>query len=88
MIRPRPAGRSSCSVVMSRGNGWTPVDTWGTEPGLRRMPYALCTLPEQPGRVLVGVRGGTLLVTGDTGETWSRLALGLPDVIALTAIPG
>jgi photosystem II stability/assembly factor-like uncharacterized protein len=51
------------------------------------MPYALVTLPDQPGRLLVGLRGGTLLVSDDAGETWSRLAVRLPDVIELAAAP-
>ena len=51
------------------------------------MPYALAALPEQPGRLLVGLRGGSMLVTDDAGETWSRLELGLRDVIALAAAP-
>ena len=51
------------------------------------MPYALAALPGQPGRLLVGLRGGTILVGDDAGETWSRLEPGLPDVIALAVAP-
>ncbi len=47
------------------------------------MPYALLTLPDQPGVLLVGLRGGTLLITDDAGESWSRLPVLLPDLIAL-----
>lgn len=36
--------------------------------GLRRMPYALLTLPDQPGRLLVGLGGGTLLITDDAAR--------------------
>ena len=51
------------------------------------MPYALTTLPEQPNRLLVGLRGGTLLLTDDAGESWSRLALELDDIVGLQASP-
>jgi photosystem II stability/assembly factor-like uncharacterized protein len=67
----------------SRGDGWTAIDSWGEEPALRRMPYALTTFPGAPNRLLVGLRGGTLLTSDDAGETWTRLALKLPDVIVL-----
>ena len=70
---------------MSRGNGWEAIDSWGDSAELRRMPYALVTLPGQPGRLLAGLRGGTLLITDDAGETWSRLPVRLPDVIDLAA---
>jgi photosystem II stability/assembly factor-like uncharacterized protein len=51
------------------------------------MPYALTAPPGQPGHLLVGLRGGTLLVTDDAGETWSRLPVQLTDVIDLAAAP-
>jgi photosystem II stability/assembly factor-like uncharacterized protein len=35
----------------------------------------------------VGLRGGTLLLTDDAGESWSRLAAQLPDLIDLAAAP-
>lgn len=78
-------GRSR--LLRSRGNGWSAIDDWGDAPELRRMPYALAALPEQPGRLLVGLRGGTLLVGGDAGETWTRLEPALPDVITLATAP-
>jgi photosystem II stability/assembly factor-like uncharacterized protein len=80
-------GDGQARLLRSRGNGWERIDNWGEEPALRRMPYALAALPEQPGRLLVGLRGGSMLVTGDAGETWSRLEPGLRDVIALAAAP-
>ena len=80
-------GDGQARLLRSRGNGWERIDSWGEEPALRRMPYALAALPEQPGRLLVGLRGGSMLVTGDAGDTWSRLEPSLPDVIALAAAP-
>jgi len=69
------------------GDGWEAIDRWGEDPELRRMPYALAALPEQPGRLLVGLRGGAMLVGDDAGEEWSRLEPRVPDVIALAATP-
>jgi hypothetical protein len=81
-------GDGEARLVRSRGNGWTSIDTWGDSADLRRMPYALSALPGQPNRLLVGLRGGAMLLSNDAGETWSRLAVGLPDVIDLAAAPG
>ncbi len=70
----------------SGGNGWIPIDNWDDSPELRRMPYALATSGE-PDSLLVGLRGGALLLTDDRGESWSRLSLGLPGVIDLAIAP-
>jgi photosystem II stability/assembly factor-like uncharacterized protein len=51
------------------------------------MPYALASLPGAADRLLVGLRGGTLLVTEDAGETWARVETTLPDVIDLAVAP-
>ena len=80
-------GDGQSLLVRSRGDGWSAIDRWGDAPELRRMPYALAALPEQPGRLLVGLRGGSMLVTDDAGETWSALAPAVGDVIALAAAP-
>ncbi|HTP22188.1 MAG TPA: hypothetical protein VMJ65_21450 [Solirubrobacteraceae bacterium] len=80
-------GDGQSLLVRSRGNGWERIDTWGDETPLRRMPYALAALPEQSGGLLVGLRGGSLLVTGDAGDTWHRLEPVLPDVVALAVAP-
>jgi len=80
-------GDGQARLLRSRGNGWEAVDRWGDSAELRRMPYALVTLSDQPGWLLAGLRGGTLLITDDAGETWSRLAVRLPDVIELAAAP-
>jgi hypothetical protein len=76
-------GDGQARLVRSSGDGWSAIDTWGDEPALRRMPYALATLPGQPGRLLVGLRGGSMLLTDDAGATWSRLEPAVSDVIAL-----
>jgi photosystem II stability/assembly factor-like uncharacterized protein len=80
-------GDGEAHLWRSRGDGWVAVDGWGDSGELRRMPYALTALPEQPDRLLVGLRGGTLLLSDNAAESWSRLALELDDIVALHAAP-
>jgi hypothetical protein len=47
--------------------------------------YVSSALPERPGALLAGLRGGPLLLTEDGGESWTRLAPVLPDVIDMAA---
>jgi photosystem II stability/assembly factor-like uncharacterized protein len=77
------AGDGQAHLWRSDGDGWQAIDSWGETPSLRRMPYALGTFADQPERVLVGLRGGTLLLTDDAGETWRELPVRLPDLIDL-----
>jgi photosystem II stability/assembly factor-like uncharacterized protein len=80
-------GDGQARLLRADGDRWSAIDTWTDEPALRRMPYALATLPGQPGRLLVGLRGGSMLLTDDAGRAWSRLAPAVPDVIALATAP-
>ncbi len=80
-------GDGQAHLWRSRGNGWTAVDGWGDSPELRRMPYALTVLPGQPDKLLVGLRGGILLLSDDAAESWSPLALELDDILDLQASP-
>ena len=76
-------GDGQAHLFRSRGDGFTSIDSWGDTPELRRMPYALSTLPGQPEHLLVALRGGTLLLTSDAGESWARLPIRLPHAIDL-----
>jgi photosystem II stability/assembly factor-like uncharacterized protein len=80
-------GDGQARLLRSSADGWSAIDTWGEDPALRRMPYALATLPGQPGRLLVGLRGGSMLLTDDAGATWTRIEPNAPDVIALATAP-
>jgi photosystem II stability/assembly factor-like uncharacterized protein len=76
-------GDGQAHLWRSHGDGWAAIDDWGDSPELRRMPYALATVPGQANRLLVGLRSGTLLLTDDRGDTWSPLPVRLPGVLAL-----
>jgi photosystem II stability/assembly factor-like uncharacterized protein len=79
-------GDGEARLMRSSGDGWTPVDDWGEGPELRRMPYALATVPGRPRSLIAGLRGGTLLLTDDAGESWRRLEVELDDVLDLVAV--
>jgi photosystem II stability/assembly factor-like uncharacterized protein len=51
------------------------------------MPYTLTVLPGQPGTLLVGLRGGTVLLSDDAGDSWTNLGPQLDDIISLQASP-
>jgi photosystem II stability/assembly factor-like uncharacterized protein len=72
-------------IVRSTEDGWRAVAEWGDSPELHRMPYALTTLPDRPGALVAGLRGGILMLTDDAGESWSRLSPELPDVVDIAA---
>jgi hypothetical protein len=80
-------GDGEARLMRSSGGAWSAVDAWGDDPALRRMPYALATLPERPRALVAGLRGGALLVTEDAGESWTRLATELRGVVDLAAAP-
>jgi photosystem II stability/assembly factor-like uncharacterized protein len=81
-------GDGQAHLFRSRGHGFTSIDGWGDTPELRRMPYALSTLPGAPEHLLAALRGGILLLSRDAGESWSRLPIRLPDTIDLAVAIG
>lgn len=66
------------------GDGpWEPLSFDGSTDPLARMPYALAA--PAPGRLVVGLRDGTVLGSDDAGETWRPLAAKLTGLLALAA---
>ena len=51
------------------------------------MPYALLTFEDHANRLLVGLRGGVLLMTDDRGESWSELPVRLRGLADLATVP-
>jgi photosystem II stability/assembly factor-like uncharacterized protein len=82
------SGDGESRLIRSEGDGWQQIDAWGDDPHLRRMPYAMAPLPDTPRSLLVGLRGGTLLLSEDAGQSWSELPPRLPDVADLAVVPG
>jgi photosystem II stability/assembly factor-like uncharacterized protein len=80
-------GDGEAHLMRSIRNAWTPIDSWGTSPELRRMPYALAAVPDRPGALLAGLRGGSLLLTEDAGEAWTQLDVDLPDLVDVVVAP-
>lgn len=80
-------GDGEARLMRSSGGEWSGVDGWDDAPELRRMPYALATLPARPRALVAGLRGGVLLVTGDAGESWMGLGVQFPDVVDLVTAP-
>jgi len=81
-------GDGQARLLRSDDDGWRSIDGWPDEPRLRRMPYAMAPLPDRPRSLLVGLRGGTLLLSEDAGQSWSELPERLPDVIDFALAPG
>jgi photosystem II stability/assembly factor-like uncharacterized protein len=80
-------GDGQSRLWRSQGDGWHAIDNWGDSPEHRRMPYALLTFADQANRLLVGLRGGLLLMTDDRGESWSEFPVRLSGLIDLATVP-
>ena len=74
-------------IVRSIGGApWQPLTGELPQP-LNHMPYALLTFADRANRLLVGLRGGVLLMTDDRGESWSELPVRLPGLVELATVP-
>ena len=78
----------NAQAVLYRKHGREPWEALGGGDGLERplgaMPYALLAPRDRPGSLVVGFDDGGLLATSDAGETWKKLPLRLPGILALS----
>ncbi|MDI3305769.1 MAG: hypothetical protein QJR07_09280 [Acetobacteraceae bacterium] len=51
------------------------------------MPYALVAPPDRPGELYAGMQDGQLSHSADRGDSWRRLEVALPALLALVAAP-
>ncbi len=72
---------------------WQPLGASASQPDAplhhpsRTMPYALATLPGWPDGLIVGLRDGTLLLSGDRGERFTILDADIPGILTMSAVP-
>ncbi|CAN5773037.1 glycosyl hydrolase [soil metagenome] len=82
-------GRGPARAGIYRKRGTRPWERLGGTDGLERslthMPYALLTHEGFPRVLVAGLRNGELLVTRDAGDSWTRLDVRLPGIIALAS---
>lgn len=75
--RAHGAGPADAHIYRSTGGGpWLRL-AGGLPDPLDAMPYALLTDPSAPGHVYAGLADGRVFFTGDRGEHWTHLDLGL-----------
>lgn len=75
---PRNAFGEDPQVYLYRATGgadWQPIG-W-TEHPLKETPTSLVTLPDAPGELFVGVRGGDVYHSKDFGDSWEKLPFNL-----------
>jgi photosystem II stability/assembly factor-like uncharacterized protein len=86
----RNDGQAAAILYRKRGEApWQPLG--GEATGLPRplpyMPYALLPLRDRPGSLLAGLQQGEFYLSDDAGDTWRRLDLRLPALLALSEAP-
>ena len=84
-------GNAQGVLYRKRGDApWQPLG--GNGDGLARplayMPYALLTLRGRPNLLLAGMQNGEIYATDDAGDTWRRLDVYLPRLLALGEAAG
>lgn len=65
------------------GDPWEALRLDGSDAPLRGMPYALAA--PGAGRLVAGMRDGTILYSADSGDGWRTSTHRLPGILALTA---
>ncbi len=80
-------------IYRKRGDApWQPLGGSGNGHGLPHpvpyMPYALLTLRDRPNALVAGLQNGELLLSEDAGDTWRRLDVKHPALLALSEAAG
>ena len=84
----RNDGRAAARLYRRRGAApWQALggDGTGLPAPLHYMPYALLTPRGRPSSLLAGLQHGELYLSEDAGDSWRRLDLKLPRLMALSA---
>lgn len=81
----RNNGDARALIYRKRGAApWQPLNG-GTLPNpLPYMPYALLAPRGRPGSLIAGIQNGEIWRTEDAGETWRRLDVKLPGLLAMS----
>jgi photosystem II stability/assembly factor-like uncharacterized protein len=85
----RTTGGAEAIIYRRRGDApWQPLGGNGDLPRpLPSMPYALLAPRDRPGTVIAGLKSGELLLSDDHGDSWRRLDVRLPSILALAEAP-
>ncbi len=82
-------GDSQARLFRKRGaSQWEPLELdgrGGVTTTIATMPYALVAPRSSPGTLVCGLRDGTILSSGDAGNTWRTSAAQVPGILALAA---
>lgn len=85
----RRNGDAQAILYRKRGDQpWEALGGDGLPRPLAYMLYALLAPHGRPGALVAGLQNGELLFTGDAGETWRRLDVHLPGLLALSEAVG
>ncbi len=82
--------RESADAILYRRRGtesWQALDGDFPSPA-SDMPYALLAPLDRPGELYVGMRTGDIWHSTDRGDSWTKLDVRLPGILALVARPG
>lgn len=85
--RQAHANRGDAQAILYRKRGgapWEPLGGTDLPKPWPHMPYALLTLRDRPGSLVVGLQNGELLLSEDEGDSWRRLDVRLPALLALS----
>jgi photosystem II stability/assembly factor-like uncharacterized protein len=84
----RSNGDAQALLYRKRGDApWLALNGTLPQP-LPYMPYALLTLRERPGVLVVGMQHGEIMLSDDEGDSWTTLDIKLPGLLALSEASG